>query len=36
MHKGHRTLIIFLLLELHTPDLLKNMALYTHYENTPI
>ena len=27
MHYGHRTLIKFLLLELHTLDLLRNMAL---------
>ena len=29
MHKGHRTLIKFKLLELRTLDLLRNMALYT-------
>ena len=29
MHKFHRTLINFLLLELHTLDLLRNFALYT-------
>ena len=29
MHKGHRTLIICLLLQLHTLDLLRNFALYT-------
>ena len=29
VHKGHRTLIKFLLLELYTLDLLRNMALYT-------
>ena len=33
MHKGHTTLIKFLLLELHTLDLLTNMALYTWHSN---
>ena len=31
MHKGHRTLIKFLLLVLHTLDFLRNFALYTWY-----
>ena len=40
MHKVHRALINFLLLELGTLDLLRNMALYTwhsrvHVSTTP-
>ena len=40
MHKGNKTLIKFLLLELHTLGLLRNMALYTcqssvHVSATP-
>ena len=31
MHKGHRTLIKFLFLELHTLDLLRIFALYTRH-----
>ena len=31
MHKGHRTLVKLLLLELHTLDILITMALYTWY-----
>ena len=33
MHKGHKTLIKFLLLELHTLDLFRNTALYTWHSN---
>ena len=41
MHKGHKTMINFLLLVLHTHDLLRNMAMYTwhsraHVSGTPL
>ena len=33
MHTSHRTLVKFLLLELHTLDLLRNFALYTWHSS---
>ena len=36
MYKGHRTLIKFSLLELHTLDLLTDMALYTWHSSVGV
>ena len=36
MHKGHRALINFILLELHTLDLLRNFASYTWHSRVRV